>query len=984
MLLSKLNQHTKPYVRDVQTQKALNEAKRALISYAVNYPELNNRPDRGPGYLPCPDQGPNQTPNPMPGQYDDSLIDGIKQENCSANTGSTLGLLPFADLGLSDLRDSSGERLWYAVSQNFKHHQNVTHVINSETPGLITVDDLDDIVAVVIAPGPPIGSQNRRGDSDYQALIDREFYRVASNYLEDANAITGGGVQEYVTASSDDSDFNDRLVFITRQEIMSAIELRVVNEVRRVLANYYDQNEAYPWLAPFTDNDPVGDPKAGGRLLWGTAGNDSGASTLNDSTADFIQAGVQSGDIVWNLTNGAWVVVGSVANSNQINLNELTFGGNYSFDVGDEYYIDTRNSADSLRGTASVGTAGLILNDANKNFEQLGILPGDVIDIIDGSSDPAASGMIASVSGDQLVISSLSEIGELSEGMQYRIRSNLGIATSSDGAEYELHDDQNDFVTLGVRVGDVVRNLTANTSGIVTDVVSEETLEVTNNFSGGDNYLLTRFNGLSPTTRGLLPFHEPGEALDTGFNVDWSITEINSNQVNLISSGTDSTYNQGLENSVQISDMHSGMVAVDAAEAICVWISISIVDCSGTFIDQEFLRGQVEDSSAGQFSDESRDFSSLGIKRGDKLENLDSSTDGIVYQAIGTTLQYVGVAPGLLPVFNSGDSYRVHVATSMSEQLIAEPPSEPGMVYFDDSDESRLVYEATQVYDVIRHIDGNEGVGLITAKRTACNGEIREWPCDSGEVAQYVFVYDGLQNDIGEYYIDDGDIFIVHSDYVDHRAYSFNMRFGGQPVIMSNGNERNRTVCAGYTDGCVVAQPGELAGDNATQIVTIIDRDADEAILGEANVTIPPTGNPLSSIRVSGLSHQLSVSDDEFPSWFLRNRWHQYIYVAYSNAAGGPDTCTQGDDCLTFDIYGSNNDLLTTYDDIQAIVISMGAQLDGQNRGLAMLNNYLESMVPEVDDLVERKILSPEFNDQFRVVCPDTYYPNPTDPLCPP
>ena len=63
----------------------------------------------GPGYLPCPDP-------------DD---DGWAESTCGSlarhlGQAERLGRLPWKTLGLPDLRDGRGERLWYAVSTRYK------------------------------------------------------------------------------------------------------------------------------------------------------------------------------------------------------------------------------------------------------------------------------------------------------------------------------------------------------------------------------------------------------------------------------------------------------------------------------------------------------------------------------------------------------------------------------------------------------------------------------------------------------------------------------------------------------------------------------------------------------------------------------------------------------------------------------------------------------------------------------------------------
>jgi hypothetical protein len=92
--------------RDTIGERALAQAREALIAYAADRPISASV---GPGYLPCPD-------------LDD---DGWAESTCGSLAGesgqaSRLGRLPWKTLGLPDLRDGHGERLWYAVSTKHK------------------------------------------------------------------------------------------------------------------------------------------------------------------------------------------------------------------------------------------------------------------------------------------------------------------------------------------------------------------------------------------------------------------------------------------------------------------------------------------------------------------------------------------------------------------------------------------------------------------------------------------------------------------------------------------------------------------------------------------------------------------------------------------------------------------------------------------------------------------------------------------------
>ena len=163
------------------TDRALASAREALIAYATSRPI---DPVVGPGYLPCPD-------------LDD---DGWAESTCGSMTGETgqwqrLGRLPWKTLGLPDLRDGHGERLWYAVSSKHKGLLNCTVSaacldMGPETAlGTITVRDSSGTVmhdgtladpyepsaggavAIVLAPGPAL--ERWAGVGSAPALQDR-------------------------------------------------------------------------------------------------------------------------------------------------------------------------------------------------------------------------------------------------------------------------------------------------------------------------------------------------------------------------------------------------------------------------------------------------------------------------------------------------------------------------------------------------------------------------------------------------------------------------------------------------------------------------------------------------------------------------------------------------------------------------------------------------------------------------------------------
>lgn len=219
LLVSKLNKAATRAYREQATFDALKHAKQALIGYAASYPD--QYPGQAPGQLPCPDTDNNGTPDPPCG----TLVQQYR-----------IGRFPWIELDTEDLRDGSGERLWYAVSGNHRNNPK-TPTLNSELPGLLNVDGEGDIVAVVFAPGSSFDLQSRPSN----AVAD---YLEGDNSNADANFVSrAAGI------------FNDRLVVITRQEIMAVVEKRILGELDQSLVAYRAANGSFPWLAPFQQPD---------------------------------------------------------------------------------------------------------------------------------------------------------------------------------------------------------------------------------------------------------------------------------------------------------------------------------------------------------------------------------------------------------------------------------------------------------------------------------------------------------------------------------------------------------------------------------------------------------------------------------------------------------------------------------------------------------------------------------------------------------
>ena len=163
--------------REQRSMNALREAKAALIAYAANEQWQLYKPDVQaaqfqPGALPCPDI-----------LGDDGVADCVGPGIPSNE--SLIGRFPWASIGASDLRDASGERLWYALSRNFRKDFGNTE-INSDTPGELAVVGTaaaSNVVAVLIAPGEPILAQNRPSN-----LCRRIIWRTSTRAIRSTSS----------------------------------------------------------------------------------------------------------------------------------------------------------------------------------------------------------------------------------------------------------------------------------------------------------------------------------------------------------------------------------------------------------------------------------------------------------------------------------------------------------------------------------------------------------------------------------------------------------------------------------------------------------------------------------------------------------------------------------------------------------------------------------------------------------------------------
>jgi hypothetical protein len=199
-----LSQATAQAKHDDHDQAVLRQARDALVARAAL--DLNR-----PGSLPCPDSN------------DDGVADLLAGNVCP----TYIGRLPWQTLRLPDLRDSTGERLWYVLSQPFTDSS--ASVINSDTQGTLVMTGLApaaNVIALVVAPGTALGGQDRSAGGK----------NIAANYLEDENrdAANNTYVARTVCVASDcvGGAFNDKVLAIGARDLFPVVENMVARRLR--------------------------------------------------------------------------------------------------------------------------------------------------------------------------------------------------------------------------------------------------------------------------------------------------------------------------------------------------------------------------------------------------------------------------------------------------------------------------------------------------------------------------------------------------------------------------------------------------------------------------------------------------------------------------------------------------------------------------------------------------------------------------------
>jgi len=274
LMLKSFNASSLKAAQDEKTYKALNEAKQALIAWAVS--------DKySPGQMPWPDRN-------ADGNYDGSsdcvatafqysyLLGQLPSQPTTSpcldpNTGLTVytGLSTYPGLG-KEFRDAQGNRLWYAVSRNLVRDYVTpanpvinSSIVNNPTYQWLQILDRNGnlvsnkVAVVIIAPGIPLGGQNRTGAANASEYLDS--FQIGAAVFNNRGYATDDedfivGEDSHNISPSDTTfvqpyNFNDKLVYITIDELMQALEKRAASEASVALNKYYNTQNFFPYAA---------------------------------------------------------------------------------------------------------------------------------------------------------------------------------------------------------------------------------------------------------------------------------------------------------------------------------------------------------------------------------------------------------------------------------------------------------------------------------------------------------------------------------------------------------------------------------------------------------------------------------------------------------------------------------------------------------------------------------------------------------------
>ncbi|RLA07813.1 MAG: hypothetical protein DRQ51_04605 [Gammaproteobacteria bacterium] len=242
----------------------LQQAKEAILNYAMVYYELENNKSGKMGFLPCPDYRPGIHPPP-----------GYSDGNCGSKDENIIGRFPWKSMKTLPFKDNSNSCLWYALTGSYRNSSVsvTTKMLNQDSNGNFEIFNADNIkiygtkphnraVVVLLAPGAPFNNQARLGRDNNPCRTDYD----PQQYLESINSINNydytlhpHSLDDFIKTDYSTADkSNDKMITVTSDEIFTAIlkspkTLQRFDELTKTLAMCMAE---YATLAPHQNHLP--------------------------------------------------------------------------------------------------------------------------------------------------------------------------------------------------------------------------------------------------------------------------------------------------------------------------------------------------------------------------------------------------------------------------------------------------------------------------------------------------------------------------------------------------------------------------------------------------------------------------------------------------------------------------------------------------------------------------------------------------------
>ncbi len=1036
-LTTKLNTNLVKTQHSLETGIAMKAAKNALIGYAISYPDKVNA-DEGPGYLPCPDLNNNGSSAgscsingttsigrfPYKTLEVEELRDGhgerlwyVVSDNFRNNpkmtplnsetAGNSSGDMTVdgytniaAVIFVADVPENNQNRI--AANENdYTHYIEATFtdsdgdaVLDSITTAatdryiLLTRDELmQDVEKRVLGEASQFLTTYFNTYGAYPWLTPFADPKASKPVLSGEH----DGGDDVVNLSDSSRDFTvwgiaigDVIRNVTDGSVgtvtvVAATTLTIGGGMGLGTENDFDDDDEY-YIYPVALSDTG--------QLTGTATNVNNNASLEDTNNDFIELEIAIGDIVDNLTDGSSGVVESVS------ATELTFktlpntltlsgGTENDFDTGDVYRI--RNQQGKVTGV----TNNLTIDDANNDFVVIGVQAGDlIVNHTDGSSGRVSAVVDAdTLTVDELYFGSdntfeVSDYYSLSRNTTDNISREGLLAFHEVGKHFPTALDIDwDFTT--VAAADISFDAVTfpgvqatYSTAITTYLDSYAESAGTQAFDRSIGTCIWLLAEIADCFGSFRDFVNISGRVTSGSNtnvVTDSVAEFNTNGIKR----GDITMNYDDEFSVI-----SGTADAGSTGTI-------LVDASADFSVYERYSYLVQNNTLEV---------DLGVGK----------IQGVIADIIdANTLEAVSyVGESATPIeFRVGDTYVIYqprkmVVTSVSSetQLSTDNYTSSTIPDFDTGEYYRVMTAANSftgtVDDEFEFGEGGLGADLLS-------GQVKLQDVSADFIAEGVDIGDVIYvPEQGDYYgeilavtattittalhgdgshtnhFHDGWGYTIFHDYVFSRDHIFHTKFRGTQATNAVSEERVRDVCMGYNADCsATAAAVNFSGNGGTPLITLRDYEEDETTeVGRATFT--PTVASSGSIRVSNINYSLFENNGEIPQWFLKNKWHQLIYVTYDDgdSPGGGADCVPistnaltTNPCVTVTNGGSPND------NKRALVISAGEPLANQDRTSGNMGDYYEfenndQLVDIDDDNFQTGEITGTFNDQIRVL----------------